>query len=632
MENNNNHAGENYYSNLNRLLRYFARKQSGFAFACFANYKIVSNINSQLIGLLAEMQIEVAVINLQPQSGLYFMQQLMQSPADALIINNLGDWISQSNQQNEQGNSGFLQEINFAREELLAIGKPILFWTNHKTTGIISNQAADLYTQRSINTVYFDDISGTPVVTTEVKGVFGTQFTTTEEFEAIELKIKLLKKQLQDAEQLNYPKNQVAVNLVIPLAKAYSEIDLHNEAFGLIHKYNDNFDKQNAGTLASLGDIYFKGKQYHRAIEILNDALAIAVSKKDLKQRSSINLQLGDVYTETGNLPQALACFDECYRLSSELLKILPQNADYKNNLGRAFSRLGKTHSALGNLEKALKYFEMRSELGKELHEVFPQNVSFKNGLAISYSKVGETHAALGNLEKALKYFEQDLELIKELTESFPQNVSFKNGLAISYSKLGDTHFALGNLEKALKYFEMRSQLGKELHEAFPKNVDFKNGLAISYQNLGNTHSTLGNLEKALKFYERRSELGKELHEAFPQKVSFKNGLAVSYSKLGETHSALGNLEKALKYYEKDFELTKELYEAFPQNVSFKNGLAISYAKLGVFNRDKMNNKTLARQYFVQAQNLLEELALAAPQYADFLKNLLGVKSDLAGL
>jgi hypothetical protein len=88
-------------------------------------------------------------------------------------------------------------------------------------------------------------------------------------------------------------------------------------------------------------------------------------------------------------------------------------------------------------------------------------------------------------------------------------------------------------------------------------------------------------------------------------------------------------LKKALKYFEDETVLFKELYEAFPQNVTFKNGLAVSYLKLGDLSLTK-NNKILAQQYFVQAQKILQELALAAPQYAEFQKNLVTVNSDLA--
>jgi len=679
MENSNNNPGDNYYSNLNRLLRYFSRKQPGFAFACFANFKIVPNINRQLIDLLAEMQIEVAEINLQTRSGSTFMQQLLQNTAEALIVNNLGDWITQTYNQKKTDTSGFLQEINFAREELLALGKPILFWTNHKTNSLISNQAADLYTQRSISTLYFDEIKEASVAVAEVKTAFGEQFRSTEEYEAIELKIKLLKKQLQDAGQLNYPKTRIAVNLILPLANAYSEIDLHHDAIDLINQYQDNFDKQNAKTLLSLAGIYYKGKQYAQAIGLLNHALEIAVAKNDLELQSNINLQLGDAIADAGNLPDSLSHYKEFARLSGKLLKTFPQNIDYKYSLGRSFSRLGDVYSSLGNLENALKYFEDETVLFEELYEDFPQNVSFKNGLAISYEKLGKTHATLGNLEKALKYFEDETVLFEELYEAFPQNVSFKNGLAVSYSKLGETHAVLGNLEKALdfyekfnqlenelykdfpqnvvfknniaisyeilgkrhatlgnlekalKYFEDDTVLFEELHEAFPQNVGFKNGLAISYQNLGNIHIALGNLEKALSFYEKYNQLENELHEAFPQNVEFKNLLAISCKYLGNTYSDLGNLEKALDFYEKNNQLKNELHEAFPQNVEFKNGLAVSYLRLGHLSWLK-TDKVLARKYYQKAQKLWEELVRDAPMHKEFQKNVVIVKIALACL
>jgi tetratricopeptide (TPR) repeat protein len=250
----------------------------------------------------------------------------------------------------------------------------------------------------------------------------------------------------------------------------------------------------------------------------------------------------------------------------------------------------------------------------------------------VLYDRIGEYHKTTGNLPQAFFYREKGIKIYKELCKSYPENADYKNGLAISYQNLGDTHTSLGNLEKALAYYEDYAQLRKKLYEAYPANVNFKNGLAISYSKLGETHTSLGNLEKALAYYEERSQLGKELYEAYPANVSFKNGLAISYGKLGDTYTDLGNLEKALAYYEDYVQLKKELYEAYPANVGFKNGLAVSYAKLGVFYRDNLKEKEKARTHFLQAEELWQELVVAAPLYVMFQKYLGMVQNILRDL
>ncbi len=340
-------------------------------------------------------------------------------------------------------------------------------------------------------------------------------------------------------------------------------------------------------------------------------------------------LCIGNYFTLTGNLLDALKASDKSLSLFKQLIVSDPDNPDYKNGLAISYEKLGSTHTALGNLKQALAFFELRSTFGEELYQAYPNNVSFKNGLAISYSKLGDTHTALGNLKQALAFFEKDLVLTEELYQAYPNNVSFKNGLAISYSKLGDTHTALGNLKQALAFFEKDLVLTEELYQAYPNNVSFKNGLAISYSKLGETHTALGNLKQALAFFELRSTFGEELYQAYPNNVSFKNGLAISYSKLGETHTALGNLKQALAFFEKDLVLTEELYQAYPNNVSFKNGLAISYSKLGE-THTALGNLKQALAFFEDYRVLTEELYQAYPNNVSF-KNGLAISYSKLG-
>lgn len=180
MENNYSQAGNNYYANLNRLQRYLERQQAGYAFACYPQRQLIARINQQLIDLLAEKQIRASELFLNRKSESSFLSQMQAAKADVLIVNNLGEFIEEIDSFDEASNRSLLQEINFAREELFALGKPILFWTNQKTNSFISNQAADLYTQRSINTVFFDEIEMDTVPVTEVKTAFGEHFVGTD--------------------------------------------------------------------------------------------------------------------------------------------------------------------------------------------------------------------------------------------------------------------------------------------------------------------------------------------------------------------------------------------------------------------------------------------------------------------
>jgi tetratricopeptide (TPR) repeat protein len=180
----------------------------------------------------------------------------------------------------------------------------------------------------------------------------------------------------------------------------------------------------------------------------------------------------GDLYTVTGDLPNALAQYEKFISIVQPLASNEP---DFKQLLSVGYERLGSTYTALGNLPQALIFFEKYNQLETAVHEAFPQNVDFKNGLAISYERLGSTHTALGNLPQALIFFEKYNQLETALHEAFPQNVEFKKGLAISYLFLGQFYRDhLKDPAGAIEYIGKGYELYEELVRDFPDFADFR--------------------------------------------------------------------------------------------------------------------------------------------------------------
>ena len=135
---------------------------------------------------------------------------------------------------------------------------------------------------------------------------------------------------------------------------------------------------------------------------------------------------IGQYYTDTGDLGKALIAYQKMGTIQAELLKAQPDDADFKNGLAISHSKLGETHSDLGNLQQALTFFEDSNSLEKKLYAAYPQNVSFKNGLAVSYSKLGVLYRDnLNDPQKAKEYLQQCYTLWQELSEAYPAYVEF---------------------------------------------------------------------------------------------------------------------------------------------------------------------------------------------------------------
>jgi len=340
--------------------------------------------------------------------------------------------------------------------------------------------------------------------------------------------------------------------------------------------------------------------------------------EEDVFEKNKIYMEQGDLYRTTGELTQAL----ECYQ------KALKNEKKNSRQHGVILQRMGDINNDLGDLNQSLKYFIKYNEIIKNLFERDNDN-NTKNSLAISYDKLGSVYVSLGDLNKALEFFELRYKFSRELYESYPQNVSFIDNLALSYSKLGDVHRMIGNLEKSLIFFELRNEIARQLYKNYPTNLSYKSGLAISNKKLGSVHSDLGNLEKSLTLFKSGANLFEELYESHPQNVPFRKGLAILYQSLGQVYSSLKNLKKALAYFEKHISLTEELHKDYPMNADIKNGLALSYQWLGYFFEKKYADKQKAREYYIGSEKLLVELVDNFPSYTQFQKNLDWVRNSL---
>ena len=440
--------------------------ESGYTFASSKDLSFIPSINREIIRYGAEesKQIGLLSFNLEDISKpvVQIKEAIKKFSADALIIDNLDLCI----RENEQ----FLLTLNFSREELFAISKPLLFWISEINHIKLNQFAKDLFSQRRISTVWFSEINEISLVERFAQK-YDDEYRKSEDFGLLTQKINLLIKQLTEAEEKEEPPSRITDEIVLPLIRLYSDIGLLDKALDLITTF-----------------------------------------KTDLKDKSPYDLiLLGDICLAAGNINAAFDYFNKSQVVLNQQIEVEPQNENDKINLGVVYERLGKYYQALGQFDQALKFFELEIDLFKELYEANPRNENLKNGLAISYSKLGDIYQALGQFDQALKFFELRSTLGKELYEANPRNENLKNGLAISYEKLGDIYQALGQFDQALKFFELEIDLFKELYEANPRNIQLLEGLAVSYSKLGELFYETGKKEEGLQYLSEFVKLTEQL-------------------------------------------------------------------------------------------------------------------------
>ena len=187
-------------------------------------------------------------------------------------------------------------------------------------------------------------------------------------------------------------------------------------------------DSTDLDILWNAANFYRENHRYDKALRLYPNI--IYHPKAEVWQTATANAFLGELYTNTGNLPNALKVFKQYSFVYDTLSEASPHYSFYKNNLAISYSKLGSTYTSLGQLDSALVYYDQYRYLEQELYEAYPQNVNFKNGLALSFQWLGWFYEKnLNDPLEAKKYYQESKILLLELVSDFPQNTKFKRNL-----------------------------------------------------------------------------------------------------------------------------------------------------------------------------------------------------------
>ena len=194
---------------------------------------------------------------------------------------------------------------------------------------------------------------------------------------------------------------------------------------------------------------------------------------------------LGGVFKQTGRISESLVA-------SQKSVKLAPQDAEARNNVGITLRELGRLQEAEASLRQAVAlksdFVEAHSNLGvalKELGRSEEAEASYRQAIALKSDFV-EAHSNLG---VALK----ELGRSEEAEASYRQAIAMKPDYAPAHYNLGNTLRELGRLEEA--------------EASLRQAVALKSDYAEAHNNLGITLNAMGLKERALQHFERNLQL-----------------------------------------------------------------------------------------------------------------------------
>lgn len=532
-------------SQINRIVRFLGQGDSGIMFATCVYPGLIREISEIIRERTRREDIPVGNLHLELDSELTLAGQIevyaQEKDIVAVVVFGLSGFLDHNGDQH-------LISLNFARESLLALGKPILIWTTKKRLTLIMNQAADLYSQRTYSTVFFE---GVPQNNNDFDPIpSDLEALAKNDQRSLELRINLLESQREEAIKRNIKLEKRLRDYDLPLIEAYRKLGRNKEAIDLLDRLEEYSEKEISPLTRVVfwrmrGDTWRDMWKLEEAKNAYNQALTIGLELET--QTDQAMLEIAGTYNNLGLLFSAQAEFEkgkEQYEHSLSLWrKLAKKNPEaYQAMVPFALNNIGVMYANYSQNKAAYLSFEEAAEIQRILAQQNP--AKHAGNLAFSLSNLGAISISLNRLDKAKTYLNQALELERRLAKENPDE-----HLGILTKVLAN----LGNLLRTLNEFGLaHAHLEESLaiyRRITPQNPGaFLPGMAKSLHYLGFLYADENQLDKAESKCLEALEIYKKLGTGnfLIETISLQNTISNLYRSQGNPEAALANLTSAL--------------------------------------------------------------------------------------
>jgi len=347
----------------------------------------------------------------------------------------------------------------------------------------------------------------------------------------------------------------------------------------------------------ALGQAYEDKGEYPKAVNYLNQALAIFKAKNEILGLAKTCFRLAQIHREQGknkvglrfyqrathhykalkNYNSLLSCLigqavlHKNWSNYSKALQLLSQGltiARETNNqakLAQIYRNLGIIYRYQGHHTQELKYHLKSLEMNQKLGKVVPIAYSY-GGVGNAYSSQGNYPAAIASHFKALAIFER---------------LDRQSNIAYTYKSIANIYTEQKKYTLALNYYTKALKIRQKAQN--------KLGIAYALKKIGNVYSLQGEIEKARQCLQSALSINREINQT--------SWMAYCYEKLGKLELSTRQYDQALSYFKKSFGLQQMLGEKINMAAS-----AVGIGKVLYFKRKYPESVDYLKQGITLAQ------------------------------
>jgi len=289
-----------------------------------------------------------------------------------------------------------------------------------------------------------------------------------------------------------------------------------------------------------MASIYFKSSKYDLALASYQQMLPIAAERDDRIGRVQTLNNIGVIYANQTQYPQALESYEQALALVRSLCCYRGDEAAILNNLSALYFSLGQNRRALDLADQATKiYFKLTTE----------------NFAGLKKTEIELLQDVLGEDNSNPTLNSRGLSVRASVGDAADNNVTVKAGQANNLNNLAQLYSNSGKYKEAIALF----QKAKALYQDIGNDL----GIGITLDNIGSTYARLGQVEQAIAFHQ----------QALTQyeRVGDRTGTGVALSNLGRAYANSGKQVEAIAVYQKALNIAREVRDRSTESVVLSN-------------------------------------------------------------
>ncbi len=344
---------------------------------------------------------------------------------------------------------------------------------------------------------------------------------------------------------------------------------------------NDIESNSRANAFLNLGIIFWRKGNLKRALKYVKASEEISVKFANQSLQAQCQNALALVYTELGNVDEAVAAYE--YAIS-----ISPETEYLWNNLGQLLSKNERNVEAINAFNKALVSFPRDFLSWNGLGQVYLKLGAYQNAISAfdkaleispnydySWEGIGKAYLESAQLEKAEESLRKAVELNPHLTDAweslgkcFIQHKRDVDAIAV-YHKAIEINPQNADLWNELGKLLLQKHIYVECISAFQKVISICPQCHEASINLANALFQIGDYETSASIYEENIQQFED--------DGTRSGL---FNRLGDAYLYMKDYEKAIGAYkqseklqqesnqinDEDTGLTSEIPETHPEN------------------------------------------------------------------